>query len=185
MCVTARGSAEPRTGGAKKPRRQQLTPQRCFHVPSRSTRTFRKMCAAYAKIGSLCFAAFLQPVAGSAAAARLRGATLSTLAQQHAYITKHVLGGTQRASVDSRATRRPSGGSSGCCRSHLEAAGGPERLSASSGLLRPRGGGRETLTRCLWPESPPGAELLPGAPPPPLSCAGSSRQLRSRRGGGP
>lgn len=46
--------------------------------------------------------------AAAVAAARLRGATLSTLAQQHAYITEHVLGVIQWASVYSGAITRPS-----------------------------------------------------------------------------
>lgn len=40
----------------------------------------------------------------------LSGATLSTLAQQHAYITEHVLGVIQSASVYSAAITRPSSG---------------------------------------------------------------------------
>lgn len=60
------------------------------------------------------FAHLCSKVNGSAAAAAavaaawLRGATLSTLAQQHAYITEHVLGAIQWASVYSGAITRPS-----------------------------------------------------------------------------
>lgn len=64
----------------------------------------------FSGLAHLCSKASGSSSAAAVAAARLSGATLRTLAQQHAYITEHVLGGIQCASVYSGAITRLSSG---------------------------------------------------------------------------